>query len=183
MSFAKGFLAMKGINEIIKKISGKMQKSKQDMNDDTKMSSNENENDLDIQTKLNYTRNTMKRHIIQMPSENKSGKYDTSPIELTKTIKNARNHNISLKENGFELVNQESKLSRKDFYTNTDKVKSVYYKEMETLLKEKLGATKVVCFHHQIRSSKKPDEYKDKVKADLGPYAHGINTVYMYVYL
>jgi hypothetical protein len=55
---------------------------------------------------------------------------------------------LSLDKQGFELVNHETSVS--DFY-DRDEVQRVYYPEIERLLKDATGASKVVIFDHQVR--------------------------------
>jgi hypothetical protein len=55
---------------------------------------------------------------------------------------------LSLDKHGFELVNHETAVS--DFY-DRDEVRRVYYPEIERLLKDATGASKVVIFDHQVR--------------------------------
>jgi hypothetical protein len=56
---------------------------------------------------------------------------------------------LSLDIQGFRLINHESAVE--DFY-DQEEVKSVYYPEVERLLKEATGAEKVVIFDHQVRN-------------------------------
>jgi hypothetical protein len=55
---------------------------------------------------------------------------------------------LSLDRQGFELVNHETSVN--DFY-DRDEVQRVYYPEIERLLKDATGASKVVIFDHQVR--------------------------------
>jgi hypothetical protein len=55
---------------------------------------------------------------------------------------------LSLDKQGFELANHETSVS--DFY-DRDEVQRVYYPEIERLLKDATGASKVVIFDHQVR--------------------------------
>jgi hypothetical protein len=56
---------------------------------------------------------------------------------------------LSLDTNGFALMPQETAV--KDFY-DTDEVKSVYYPEVERLLKRATGAERVLIFDHIVRN-------------------------------
>lgn len=56
---------------------------------------------------------------------------------------------ISLDVQGFQLVEHDTQV--RDFYS-ADEVESVYYPEVEALLKATTGAEKVVIFDHTIRS-------------------------------
>jgi hypothetical protein len=57
-------------------------------------------------------------------------------------------HELSLDKQGFQLVRHET--SVKDFY-DREEVQDVYYPEIEKLLKQATGASKVVVFDHQVR--------------------------------
>jgi hypothetical protein len=55
---------------------------------------------------------------------------------------------LTLDRNGFALVRHETRVA--DFY-NDDEVRSVYYPEVERLVKEVTGAARVLCFDHNVR--------------------------------
>src|SRR5262249_55474561 len=55
---------------------------------------------------------------------------------------------LFLDKYGFELVKHETSVS--DFY-DRDEVQRVYYPEIERLLKDATGASRVVIFDHQVR--------------------------------
>jgi hypothetical protein len=57
-------------------------------------------------------------------------------------------HDVSLDEEGFGLVHHRS--SVRDFY-NEQEVRSVYYPEAESILKEATGADRVFIFDHTVR--------------------------------
>lgn len=56
---------------------------------------------------------------------------------------------LSLDNNGFALTTRDSRV--KNFYDEAE-VKSVYYPEVEQLVKELTGADKVIVFDHNVRS-------------------------------
>ena len=56
---------------------------------------------------------------------------------------------LSLEREGFIFINHETGV--KDFYSE-DEVRSVYYAEMERLVKELTGANKVLVFDHTLRA-------------------------------
>jgi hypothetical protein len=65
-------------------------------------------------------------------------------------IRNAHlDGDLSLDSQGFQLVRQETAVH--DFYDRAE-VETVYYPEIEVLLKEATGAEKVVVFDHQVRN-------------------------------
>jgi hypothetical protein len=66
-----------------------------------------------------------------------------------KTVYNAREFDFDITMGGFELINHVS--SVQDFY-NDEEVVSVYYEEMASHVKEKVGADKVQIFSHITRN-------------------------------
>jgi hypothetical protein len=77
----------------------------------------------------------------------RSGKY----IAQTVAIRNGREqlNKFSLDTNGFVLTEDETAV--KDFY-DPDEVKSVYYPEVERLIKRVTGAERVMVFDHIVRN-------------------------------
>ena len=77
----------------------------------------------------------------------RSGKYLTQTVP----IRNGREqlNKFSLDTNGFVLTKDETAV--KDFY-DPDEVKSVYYPEVERLIKRVTGAERVVVFDHIVRN-------------------------------
>jgi hypothetical protein len=69
----------------------------------------------------------------------------TVPIRDARQVANV----LSLDIQGFRLINHETAVE--DFY-DQEEVKSVYYLEVESLLKAATGAQKVVIFDHQVRN-------------------------------
>jgi hypothetical protein len=77
----------------------------------------------------------------------RSGKY----VERTVAIRDGREvlGNFSLDTSGFVLIEHNSAV--RDFY-DSDEVESVYYPELERLLKRETGAERVVVFDHIVRN-------------------------------
>jgi hypothetical protein len=77
----------------------------------------------------------------------RSGKY----VEQSVVVRNGREmlNKLSLDTNGFVLTEHETAV--KDFY-DPDEVKSVYYPEVERLLKRVTGSQRVVIFDHIVRN-------------------------------
>jgi hypothetical protein len=65
------------------------------------------------------------------------------------TILNGRLHALSLERNGFVLVDH--KTAVKDFF-DRQQLETVYYAEVEALIKKMSGAKRVVLFDHTLRS-------------------------------
>jgi len=71
--------------------------------------------------------------------------------ERTVTIRNARalQNDLSLEENGFLLTPHNTSVA--DFF-DEDEIKAAYYPEIENLIQEHTGATRVLIFDHTLRS-------------------------------
>jgi hypothetical protein len=76
---------------------------------------------------------------------------------------------LSLEREGFILVRHETKV--KDFYDETE-VRSIYYPEIETLVKETSGAKRVLVFDHTLRSA---DSATREAKQISGPVRNAHN--------
>lgn len=61
-----------------------------------------------------------------------------------------REAEFTLDRNGFTLVNAPSQV--RDFY-DPDEIRAVYYPEVERLLRDQLGASRVVVFDHNVRNA------------------------------
>jgi hypothetical protein len=75
----------------------------------------------------------------------RTGAHDLRPM----TILNGRLHALSLERNGFVLVDH--KTAVKDFF-DRQQLETVYYAEVEALIKKMSGAKRVVLFDHTLRS-------------------------------
>ena len=62
----------------------------------------------------------------------------------------ARDTAFTLDRNGFELVKAPTEVG--DFYSD-DEVKRVYYPEVDRLLRDQLGAVRIVIFDHTVRNA------------------------------
>jgi hypothetical protein len=76
---------------------------------------------------------------------------------------------LSLEREGFILVCHETKV--KDFYDQTE-VRSIYYPEIEKLVKETSGAKRVLVFDHTLRSA---DSATREAKQISGPVRNAHN--------
>ncbi len=68
---------------------------------------------------------------------------------------------FSLEREGFVFVNHETKV--KDFY-DEDELRSVYYPEMERLVKDMTGAARVLVFDHTLRAEDNETREEKKVR-------------------
>ena len=77
----------------------------------------------------------------------RTGTHELKPVE----VRNGRliTDQLSLDEQGFVLVEHKTRVT--DFF-DPAQLDSVYYPEVEQLIKEKSGATRVVIFDHTLRS-------------------------------
>jgi hypothetical protein len=64
-----------------------------------------------------------------------------------------REAEFTLDRNGFQIVKAPTAVA--DFY-DPEEIKRVYYPEVEQLLKDKLGASRVFVFDHNVRNASKP---------------------------
>jgi hypothetical protein len=71
------------------------------------------------------------------------------------TIEDARGHEseFTLDRNGFALIKAPTEVA--DFYT-PEEIERVYYPEVERLLRNVLGASRVVVFDHNVRNATRP---------------------------
>jgi hypothetical protein len=98
-------------------------------------------------------------------------------VPVAVQVTNGRDGDFSLDRNAFQLVPQETPLTNEDFYLNTNKViETVYYKEMEDLLRRHLGAAKVVVYMHVVRNEAKTGE--EGPGASVRGYSHGVHVDY-----
>jgi hypothetical protein len=65
-----------------------------------------------------------------------------------------REAEFTLDRNGFTLVRAPTAVG--DFY-DPDEIKRVYYPEVEQLLRDRLGASRVFVFDHNVRNAARPD--------------------------
>jgi hypothetical protein len=80
---------------------------------------------------------------------------------------------LTLDDQGFMLTHHDTAVH--DFY-DADEVRRVYYPEMERLVKEKTGATRVIVFDHNVRNGSKEARAKLGVREPV-KFAHNDYTV------
>ncbi len=90
---------------------------------------------------------------------NHTGRYEERAV----TIHNGRLivDRLSLDREGFIFINHETQVS--DFY-DEEEVRSVYYPEMEQLVKQLTGASRVVMFDHTLRAADDATREEKKVR-------------------
>ncbi len=117
-----------------------------------------------IKASLNYIIDTGEKPVTYTAKpgatpEQRSGKY----VAHTVTIQDGRPiiENFSLEREGFVFVNHETKV--KDFY-DQDELRSIYYPEMEQLVKDLSGASRVLVFDHTLRAEDNETREEKKVR-------------------
>lgn len=80
---------------------------------------------------------------------------------------------FTLDDQGFMLTQYETAV--RDFY-DADEVRRVYYPEVERLVKEKTGATRVIVFDHNVRNGSKEAREKLSVREPV-KFAHNDYTI------
>jgi len=124
----------------------------------------QNESTDSIQATLNYLVDTGEKPVTYTAKpgstpEQRSGRYQGHTV----TIQDGRPviDQFSLEREGFVFVNHETKV--KDFY-NEDELRSVYYPEMEKLVKDQSGASRVLIFDHTLRAEDNATREEKKVR-------------------
>jgi len=117
-----------------------------------------------VEASLNYLVDTGEKPVTHTAKpgatpEQLAGNYE----KRTVTIQNGRPivDSFSLDREGFVFVRHETKV--KDFYSE-DELRSVYYPEMERLVKELSGAARVVIFDHTLRAEDGKTREEKKVR-------------------
>jgi len=109
-----------------------------------------------VQTKLNYYKDPGDG---SEPAPNYVGRPEsyerpTEPLDVTVHDIRGEEGNYSLDKNGFEIYPHRS--VEKDF-VDDDQIKAQYYPEVEQLLKDATGASRVFIFDHTIRRAPKDE--------------------------
>jgi hypothetical protein len=103
-----------------------------------------------MQAEITYTRDTGEKLVNETFGPNNIRRRTSGTAELHEVaISNGRDEELSLERNGFELV--EHRTAVKSFF-DADELKSVYYREVEALIRARSGAARVVVFDHTLRS-------------------------------
>ena len=117
-----------------------------------------------VETSLNYLVDTGDKPVSYSAAPGASptqhtGRYEERAV----TIHNGRLvlGRLSLDRQGFIFINHETHVS--DFYDENE-IRSVYYPEMERLVKELTGASRVVVFDHTLRAEDDATREEKKVR-------------------
>ena len=98
---------------------------------------------------LHYLKRTAEkpaRYVMEPPPGVPQWNGFDDPRQVTIADARGRESAFSLDHNGFALIKAPTEV--RDFY-NPDQIKSVYYPEVERLLREAVGASRVVVFDHK----------------------------------
>ena len=74
----------------------------------------------------------------------------TEPVLREVTIMDGRERDLELNTHSFQLVESPTVMQRQDFL-NPETLRSVYFKEVEVLMKKVTGAKEVFIFNHFLR--------------------------------
>ena len=105
-----------------------------------------------IEAEMVYAVDTGKKIVNEtMPHGDMSRKRQETVRGHTVKVRNGRpvRDRFSLEQHGFEFVNHPTRVT--DFFAD-EQLKSVYYPEIETLVREQSGARRVHVFDHTLRS-------------------------------
>lgn len=106
-----------------------------------------------VVAELHYLKRTAERPV-RYVKEPPAGVPEWNGIDDPRQVRiedaRGREADFTLDRNGFALVNAPSQV--RDFY-DPDEIKAVYYPEVERLLRDKLGASRVVVFDHNVRNA------------------------------
>lgn len=101
-------------------------------------------------THIAYTADTGERLVNETFGPNNIRRRTSGTHELHRLeVADGRRERLALHENGFELCAHATKM--RNFF-DPEELKSVYYPEVEALVRSRSGATRVVVFDHTLRS-------------------------------
>ena len=83
-----------------------------------------------------------------------------------------REHEFTLDKGGFQFVKH---VSQEKEFDDEERIKNVYYKEVEELLKKEVGAKRVLIFDHTIRL--KPEALQGEEKIRRGPVVRDLSFI------
>ena len=113
----------------------------------------------DIETKIGYYSFetgqkpfvfTRQRHEHEKEKFKADSTEELDPCIVPVTIRDGRDLGITLDQHSFQKFDWPTKMAREDFF-DQEKLKSVYFKEVEALMKSATGAKEVIIFNHFLR--------------------------------
>jgi len=120
-----------------------------------------------VQASLAYLVDTGEKPVSDSTDANSlSTKHTGNYEQRTVTIQDGRplRERLSLDREGFVFIDHETRV--RDFY-NEDEVQSVYYREVEQLVKDLTGATRVLVFDHTLRAGDDATRQEKKVRGPV----------------
>src|SRR5918911_873144 len=103
-----------------------------------------------MQAEITYTRDTGEKLVNETFGPNNIRRRNSGAEERHQVeIADGRGAALSLEENGFVLVEHRTQVQN---FFDVEELKSVYYREVEELIKRVSGAKRVVVFDHTLRS-------------------------------
>jgi hypothetical protein len=121
-----------------------------------------------VEASLNYLVDTGEKpasYSRELGSQRK-GKYEGRAVNIYNGRPLA--DQLSLDREGFIFINHETKV--RDFYDENE-VRSIYYPEIEQLVKDASGATRVLVFDHTLRSGEEATREEKKISGPV-PNVH-----------
>jgi hypothetical protein len=84
-----------------------------------------------------------------------------TPDPRVVSLRNGRDERFTLDRNGFRFVHHDTKVTS---FFDEDEVRRVYYPEMEALVKQESGASRVVVFDHTLRTADDEQRAAHKIR-------------------
>jgi len=135
---------------------------------------------LDVVAELTYGKENMERPHFYMYAQSKHPQTKGAWSHEKLTIRDGRRLNMTIPNNGFQLINHRTSLRNEDFYSDDQSmITGKYYEEICAAIKELTGAKHVVPFGHTIRNEQKAAAdmlNKYALNAKVSGYVHGIHT-------
>jgi hypothetical protein len=128
-----------------------------------------------VEGTLNYLANTTERPAYYINPDRSTPPTRPAQTKHTVPIYNGRDavEQLLLDQQGLMLTKHETKVT--NFY-NPEEVKTVYYPEVEELVKKLTGATKVVAFDHNVRCAPRAKQGETGISSPV-LFAHNDYTV------
>jgi hypothetical protein len=115
-----------------------------------------------MQAHISYTADTGEALVNETFGPNNIRRRSSGNTELKEVeLADGRAADLSLERNGFELVEHRTEV--RSFF-DPDELKSVYYPEVERLIKARSGASRVVVFDHTLRSGSEQEREEKLIR-------------------
>jgi hypothetical protein len=115
-----------------------------------------------MQAHISYTADTGEALVNETFGPNNIRRRSSGNTELKRVeLADGRGADLSLERNGFELVEHRTEV--RSFF-DPEELKSVYYPEIERLIKARSGASRVVVFDHTLRSGSEQEREEKLIR-------------------